>query len=112
MKGYHVVFVPEAREEALAAAAYIAETSPMAAVRWYDGLAVAIDELGSFPLRCSVAPESEHLGEELRHVLYKSHRIIIKVEEASRTVRVLHVRHVSRQPLGSPDACDQEDAPD
>ena len=84
MKNYAVVFTPEAQQEALDAAAYIAGTSPLNARRWYDGLEAAILSLASFPRRCAQAPESEFLGEELRHCVYKSHRIIFRIEERIR----------------------------
>ena len=39
-------------------------------------------------------------GEELRHFVYKSHRIIYRIE--SHMVRVLYVRHGARRPVGDP----------
>jgi plasmid stabilization system protein ParE len=47
-----------------------------------------------------VAPESEILGEELRHYIYKLHRIIFRIEEKAKIVRIVHVRHSARLPLG------------
>jgi plasmid stabilization system protein ParE len=100
MKRYRVFFDPEARDEALAAAEYIAARAPMAALRWYKGIERAIDSLRTLPNRCAVAPESEFLGVELRHDIYKSHRIIFRVDENARMVRVLHVRHGARRAIG------------
>jgi plasmid stabilization system protein ParE len=99
---YQVVFTPEAREEALAAAEYIASQSSGAACRWYADLEQAILSLSSFPHRCSVARESEYLGQELRQILHYSHRIIFRVEEPTRIVRILHVRHSSQRAIGEP----------
>jgi plasmid stabilization system protein ParE len=102
MKRYRVMFASEALEEALAAAAYIASDAPTTAASWYEGLQQAIDSLGSFPRRCPVAPESEFLGHELRHLTYKSHRIIFRIEQDARVVRVLHIRHAKQQAIGEP----------
>lgn len=100
MKTYAVVFDPHAQEEALEAAAYIALHSPTNAAKWYAGLVKAIKSLDILPTRCAVAPEAHFLGEELHHYIYKSHRLIFRVEEKTKTVRVLHVRHGAMQPLG------------
>jgi plasmid stabilization system protein ParE len=100
VKKYKILFSPEARSEALEAAAYIADTAPLTALRWYGGLVRALDRLESFPRRCAMAPESFFLGEELRHQHYKSYRIIFRIEEETRTVRVLHIRHAQRRTLG------------
>lgn len=100
MTRYRVVFAPEARQEAVAAAEYIASTAPMAAARWYEGLENAIFSLSTFPNRCPLAPETEFLGEKLRHYIYGSYRIIYRVEDSARIVRVLHIRHAARRAIG------------
>ena len=104
------MFTPRARIEAIEAVDFIADEaqSPLNAVRWYEGLEKAIDGLSTFPKRCAVAPETEYLGEELRPHSYKSYRIIFRVEEQERIVRVLHVRHGAMLPLGQ----EQEDEDD
>lgn len=102
MKHYRVLFAPEARDEALAAAAYIASHSPLNAARWYEGLERTIKTLSSMPRRCPVAPESAALGQDLSHCIYKSHRIVFRIEDDSRTVRILHVRHAKQRAIGEP----------
>ena len=52
-----VVFTPRARADTVNAFRWIAEKSPEAAARWYDGLEKAVAELGRFPERCPVAEE-------------------------------------------------------
>ncbi len=52
------------------------------------------------PRRHPVAQESEFLGEELRHCVYKSHRIIFRIEESAKTVRILHIRHTRQRTIG------------
>jgi plasmid stabilization system protein ParE len=89
--------------EALGAAEYIARNAPLNAARWYDGLETAIHSLRHLPARCAIAPESQYLGAEFRHFIYKSHRIIFRVDEIARVVRVLHIRHGARRAIGEPE---------
>ncbi len=74
MQSYQVVFDPDAQEEALGAAEYIAQSSPANAAKWFAGLEKAIDSLRTLPNRCGLARESQTLGVELRHYIYDSHR--------------------------------------
>ncbi|MBN8597621.1 MAG: type II toxin-antitoxin system RelE/ParE family toxin [Planctomycetes bacterium] len=94
---YKVLFRPEARDEAIDAADYIgAHGSPEAALRWYDGLEIAIASLETMPARCGLAREHGAFpGVELRQLVYKSHRLIFTIR--STQVHVLHVRHVARE---------------
>jgi plasmid stabilization system protein ParE len=91
---YSVFITPTAEQEIREAFAYIHREAPRRAQIWLP--------LETYPNRCAVAPESEHLGFELRHLLFKSHRIIFWVEERARMVRILGVRHAARQALGEP----------
>jgi len=100
---YAVLNTPEADTNIDEAFRYIHERSPMAAKRWLQGLYKSIDNLELLPRRYAVAPESETLGEELRHFIYKSYRIIFRVEESAKIVRIVHVRHSARLPLGEDD---------
>ncbi len=92
---YRVVFRPEARQEALDAAAYIAASgSNDAALRWYDGLEDAIASLSTMPARFGYAREHGAIpGVELRQLVYKSHRLIFTIRDG--VVHVLHVRHTA-----------------
>lgn len=96
-----VIFRPEARDEALDAAGYIAEQgSAEMASRWYEGLEAAVASLEFMPARCGFAREHEALpGVELRQLVYKSHRPIFTIRENE--VHVLHMRHVARADLES-----------
>lgn len=97
---YEVFFEPDAQAEALSAARYIALDSPRNASRWYKGLERAIESLALFPHRCAIAPESKYLGRELRHYIYKSHRVIFEIDENEAIVRILHVRHGAMRAIG------------
>ncbi len=96
---YKVVFRKQASDEALEAAEYIAlHSSPHVALRWYEGLEKAIASLAQMPDRFALARENRKFKDiELRQLVYKSHRLIFVVR--SKTVHVLHVRHVAQKPL-------------
>jgi toxin ParE1/3/4 len=67
-----------------------------AARKWYQGLKEAIFSLQERPNRCPVARENA----ELRHLLYghKPHiyRVLYRVLERQKHVKVLHIRHGAR----------------
>jgi len=93
---YKVIFRPEARDEVLAAADYIASHgSDHAALRWYEGLEDSIAILSTFPAGYAYAREHGMLpGVELRQMVYKSHRLIFTIR--GNEVHVLHVRHAAQ----------------
>ncbi len=97
---YAVLITPTARQEIEEAFAYIYREAPLNAQRWLAALYGKIDTLELFPKRCPVAPESEHIGEELRHMIFKSYRVIFRIEEGAHFVRVLGVRHAARRAPG------------
>lgn len=97
-----VVFTPTARIEAVAALHWIAERSPDAAARWYDGLEKAIAKLGTLPERHPVAEEeSARLGVSLRQMLHGRrrgvYRILFSIEADA--VYIHRVRHAARGPI-------------
>ena len=47
-----------------------------------------------------LARENEYFEDTLYHLVFKSHRIIFRVDEAKRTVQILYVRHAKQQALG------------
>lgn len=103
---YAVELTPTAEAELMSAFWYIHERAPLNAARWLKGVYTAIDTLETLPRRCGIAPEAEHLGEELRNLRFKSHRIIFHVDEPRRTVRILYVRHGAQRAIGEPDRTD------
>jgi len=103
---YEVLFTPTAQSQALDAAEYIALHSPANALKWYKGVERAIESLSHFPNRCGIAPETEFLGQTLRHYIYKSHRIIFRVEDDAKIVRILYVRHGAMEPIGKPESAE------
>jgi toxin ParE1/3/4 len=63
---------------------------------WFNGLEQAVLSLDENPARGAPTPE----GADLRHLLYgrrrHCYRIIYAVDDASRVVTVLHIRHGAR----------------
>ena len=81
---------------------WLAQRAPAAAARWKQGLLEAIDSLASFPTACSVAPESDYFGREIRQLLHgrRQHKYRILFEIRGKKVIVLRVRHGARKFLG------------
>jgi plasmid stabilization system protein ParE len=104
---YTVEMTPTAETELLHAFLYIHERAPGNARKWLTEIDVAIASLNKFPARCPLAPEAEHLGEALRHYIFKSHRVIFFIDEPRKIVQVLYVRHAKMRALGEPDGSDE-----
>lgn len=99
---YRVIVTPEAQAGIREAFEYIHERAPLNAVRWLRALYRQVDTLERFPRRCPRARECEYLEEELRQLLFHSHRIVFRVDIPLKTVYMLHVRHAKQQTIGSP----------
>ena len=97
MRRYRVLLQPDAEAEIAEAFRYIYSQSPLNAERWLRGLYERVDTLRRLPRRCALARENDAFPQELRQMIYASHRIIFEVE--GDVVRVLHVRHAARQQL-------------
>jgi toxin ParE1/3/4 len=69
---------------------------------WFNGLETLISSLDELPNRGAVTPEDK----KLRHLLYgnKPHvyRIVYRVYERAKEVRVLHIRHGARKAFKQP----------
>ena len=63
---------------------------------WFNGLEKAVSSLEELPARGAVTPEDEGL----RHLLYGKkpdvYRVIYAVDQPSRVVTVVHIRHRAR----------------
>ena len=99
---YVVIVTPEAEENIAAAYDYIAERSPLNAIRWLRDLYKQIDSLEEFPRGFGEAREQRHVVEEIRQVIFKSHRIIFTIDDTSATVHVVYVRHGKCCAVGEP----------
>lgn len=108
MKTFEVIVTPEAQSGIRESFLYIHERSPLNAARWLQGLYDEIDSLERFPERCSYAREREYLEEDLRQLVYKSHRVVFYVDKLQSTVYVLYVRHGKRRAVGETEQADDE----
>ncbi len=100
MKKYQVIVTPEAEAGILAAFRYIHDDSPRNAGKWLRALDSKISTLERFPGRCPIAREQEYFEEELRQLVFKSHRIVFQIEEKPRIVRVLYFVHGRQRAIG------------
>ncbi|MFN0169732.1 MAG: type II toxin-antitoxin system RelE/ParE family toxin [Bryobacteraceae bacterium] len=72
---------------------------PDAAERWFRGLVAAIYSLEEFPSRCPIIPEAGAFNEEIRHLIYFSHRIIFGIDDNVKRVVVYRIFHGARKGL-------------
>jgi plasmid stabilization system protein ParE len=93
VKAFRVFVTPEAELGIVSAFRYIEEHSPLNAEKWLRGLYARIDTLEQMPERCALAREAQFFGEDLRQLIFKSHRIVFRIEEEARIVRVLYILH-------------------
>lgn len=100
MKTYEVSVAPEAEAGIISAFQYIDEGSPENAAKWLRALYRAIATLETSPKRCALARESEYFADTFRQLVFKSHRIIFRIDESEKLVRVLYVRHGSQRTVG------------
>ena len=105
---YTVLITPTAETEIWEAFAYINRDAPVSAQHWLRAIYEGVEALELYPGRCPVAPESEHVGEELRHLVLGAYRVIFRMEEQAQVVRVIGVRHAARRAMGEPEPGDQE----
>lgn len=103
---YRVFITPEAEANIRAAFEYIRADSATNAARWLRDLHRQIDSLETFPKRCATAREAAYFHEDLRQLIFKSHCIIYMVDEKTKTVHVLFVRHASQRAVGEAGATD------
>ena len=76
---------------------YIAEHGPADPDSWKSDLEQKLASLESFPHRCSIAPENNHVDVTIRQAVFVNFRILFSVDE--QIVNVLAVRHGARLPL-------------
>lgn len=101
MKKFRVLVTSQASEEIRQTLRFISAHSKEQGGRWGRGVAAAIRSLSSMPERCPLARETQLGAEpELRQLMFLTHRIVYRIDLASRTVIVLHVRHGSRLAAG------------
>lgn len=109
MKRYEVVVTPEAEAAIISAFDYIDDRAPLNAERWLRKLYSSIASLENFPHRCALARECQFLDEELRQLVFKSHRIVFRIEEEQGIVRIIYFVHGHQLAIGEGAAGEEED---
>lgn len=101
MKKYRVIMTPAAFEALEAYVDYIAidSSSPLNALRWFEKAWDRVQSLKSFPHRCAHAPENKQSKFTIRALRVDRCLFLYRIEESSRTVRIMGFRHGSHRPL-------------
>ncbi len=98
---YRVKILPEALQDAETLFRWLSIDSPHAAVKWFQGLQNTLQKLEYMPARFPLSPESEVVGIEIRHCIYRrSYRILFVIDESvdeHKVVRIHHIRHSARE---------------
>ena len=89
----------QAEAEEYLALIHSRSNDPIAAEAWWSGLLEALRTLQTMPARCAALQSMKPDQAVRRQLIYHSHRIIFRVEEATNTVIVLRIYHGSRRPL-------------
>lgn len=95
-----MILTPDAEVGIREAFQYIWDHSPEHAEIWLRKLNAEIDSLESMPERFGFARERHFFEEELRQIIFHSHRIIFWVSKETRTVHVVSIRHSRQLTLG------------
>ena len=110
MKRYEVIVTPEAEAVIISAFDYINDRAPLNAERWPRKLYSCIASLESFPHRYALARECQFLDEELRQLVFKSHRIVFRIEEEQGIVRIIYFVHGRQHAIGEGTAGEQDES--
>jgi plasmid stabilization system protein ParE len=105
MMRHQVIVELSAQQDIAEAYLWLAERSPDAAGRWFNGLHDTMGSLELFPERCPLAPECEFFDAEIREIFHgrRQHKYRILFTVSKGEVHVLHVRHGARRALGDPE---------
>ena len=96
--GFSLVISEDAQREIEAYAVYISGDDPRAATRWASDVQTALESLREMPARCPVVREARLARTGFRHLLVHSHRILFRVDDEVRAVRIIRFVH-QRQDL-------------
>lgn len=84
--------------------------APLNAQRWLESIWEAVDSLEKVPRRGAVAEESRYLAFEVRQLIVGSHLLLFAVDDKTKVVSVLGLRHGHRLPR--PGDLTDEELPD
>ena len=94
---YQVALADTAKADANRIYDWVVEGAPLRGPEWFEELIECLYSLEKLPYRCPLAREAEAAGRGIRCLLFGKrrhvYRILYEVDEARRTVWVLHIRH-------------------
>lgn len=92
MKRYKVEFLPSAKQDLRASFNWgVSGWGKTQAERWLRKFsATCTKRLAQFPESCPIAPESEELGRDIRHLIIARYRVLFIIQ--GNTVSILYVR--------------------
>lgn len=101
---YRIKVLEIAARDVQAQFEYIQDRSPTGARLWYEAYLDALERLKFDPTALSLAPESEHVEEDIRQIFFKTrrgypYRIVYTVVDDE--VRVLRVRGLGQEIVSS-----------
>ena len=96
MKQFQIELSKEAKANIREVFFFIHERSPQNGETWVRGLYQRINTLKSMPDRCGLIREHKAFEDEVRELLYRSHRVIFTIDVERLCVKILTVRHSSR----------------
>jgi plasmid stabilization system protein ParE len=94
---YQVALADSAKADANQIYDWVIERAPVRGPEWFEELIDCLYSLENLPHRCPLAREAEAAKREIRCLLFGKrrnvYRILYEVDEARKTVWVLHIRH-------------------
>ncbi|HUJ10881.1 MAG TPA: type II toxin-antitoxin system RelE/ParE family toxin [Verrucomicrobiae bacterium] len=91
---YQIILAPDALQDLIDIVSHIAQHNAQAALRLGDELFDVAESLARFPRRGRMVPEFRR--PEWREVIYRSYRIIYRVNQAKRRIEVSRFWHSVR----------------
>lgn len=79
---------------------YLSEQSPQAPKIVKEGVLSRLDDLKKNPLIFEIDRLKDNPNKEFRAFIIFNYRITYQIKEATKEIRILRIRHTSREPLG------------
>ena len=101
---YQVALTDSAKADANQIYDWVTERAPLRGPEWFEELIDCLYSLEEMPYRCPLAREAGISKRQIRCLLFGKrrnvYRILYEIDEARRTVWVLHLRHGALKDLG------------
>ena len=100
---YRVVLADSAKADAHRIYEHVVAEAPLRGPPWFEELLESLHSLNRLPRRCPLAREAKKARREIRCLLFGKRRhvfrILYEVEDARKTVWILHIRHGARRDI-------------